>query len=161
MHWELHKIWVLKPIQHFSLRTNEVKCFAGRQPINIDSNRTQRNTVGLYDVDYIFEASFVLDARASHDVATNEDIFRRRVKNGACYHTPYLGMHPFICDVMAPPAQYTPIRLSRSFGRMLYGFDYTNKKPTPLYFEASMENGVVQIPSREYVLQNQGINHVP
>ena len=52
--WMVTKIEVLKPIRYISVRRNEVKSILGNnmEPISAEDERTQRQTVFLYDVRY-------------------------------------------------------------------------------------------------------------
>ena len=59
-HWEITRIEVLKPIRYISFKRNEVKCtLSSLEPISADDERTQRQTVFLYDVRYRITARIV------------------------------------------------------------------------------------------------------
>ena len=59
--WMVTKIEVLKPIRYISVRRNEVKSILGNnmEPISAEDERTQRQTVFLYDVRYRITAQIV------------------------------------------------------------------------------------------------------
>ena len=76
---------------------------------------------------------------------------RRRLEKGACYHQPCFGVREF-------PANFrkweggeieTAYRAqTRDLGLMLYDMDYTDAENiTPMFFRASLVNGVLQIPA--------------
>ncbi len=78
-------------------------------------------------------------------------IFERRARKGQCFNQPYLGCREFSCnfafieDPKANPAQ--TISESRDLGFMLYDMNFENPNdPQPMFFRASLDNGVVTIP---------------
>ncbi len=78
-------------------------------------------------------------------------IFERRARKGQCFNQPYLGCREFSCefrlvdDLSNEPA---PISETRDLGYMLYDLDFEKnvKEPSPAFFSACMENGVVNVP---------------
>ena len=80
-------------------------------------------------------------------------MFDRRATKGQCFTQPYLGCREFSCSfrLIKHPAQeqLQPIPETRDLGFMLYDMDYSDPKNiTPLFFRASMENGIINIPDR-------------
>lgn len=76
-------------------------------------------------------------------------MFERRAKKGQCFHRPYLGCREFACffrlvdldkDFLTPS-----IDENIDLGYMLYDMNFEQDKnnPTPLFFRAIMEKGVV------------------
>src|SRR6516165_10377552 len=66
--WRVHRIAVRKPIRFLALRRNEIKCripTRNPQPISVEDERTQRNTLALRDVEYVIEATVELTALAN------------------------------------------------------------------------------------------------
>ena len=78
-------------------------------------------------------------------------MFERRTKKGQCFHRPYLGCREFACDfrLVKNPEEETvkPISDTRDLGYMLYDMDYgtDEKEPSPLFFRAKLDKGVVDL----------------
>jgi CRISPR-associated protein Cas5d len=81
-----------------------------------------------------------------------QDILKRRIERGQCYHQPYFGCREF-------PAQFAPcqdippcpkeLEGERNLGYMLYDMDYTDLEDIrPLFFRAVLHDGVLEIPPR-------------
>lgn len=163
--WNVHRIAVLNEIQWTAFRRNEVNKRApmpavavvdagGAAPVLFaDNERAQRNTVALRDVKYEIEASFEMTNRAgpSDNPAKFADMFRRRVEGGQHFHQPYLGCRECIADVEPSDGKQTPIQESSELGLMLFDIDYASEKKKPLFFEAAMKNGVIEVPSYKEV----------
>lgn len=80
-------------------------------------------------------------------------MFERRARAGQCFNQPYLGCREFSCHfrLIDRPESETdlPIQETQDLGIMLYDIDFTNPgNPQPLFFRASIERGIVLIPSR-------------
>lgn len=164
--WHVHKIEVLKPVRWVSIRRNEVggvlpvgnirkAMNGGDSPaLYIEDSRQQRAGLFLKDVAYRIHASFSLTAKAGSSDSPGKfsEMFKRRSKKGQCFNQPYLGCREFSCefklvenDLNADAA----ISESRPLGWMLFDLDYQNQnEPMPLFFNAVMENGVINIPDR-------------
>ncbi len=96
------------------------------------------------------------DVRNDETEAKYAAMFERRARKGQCFNQPYLGCREFSCAfrLIDPAAELTtiPDELAgkRDLGWMLYDLDYTD--PTdikPLFFRATMSDGVVAIPDRD------------
>ncbi|NLD50310.1 MAG: type I-C CRISPR-associated protein Cas5 [Clostridiaceae bacterium] len=81
-------------------------------------------------------------------------MFERRAKKGQCFHRPYLGCREFACDFrlvdqQADPAE--PIKETKDLGYMLYdmNFEENINDPSPMFFRARIENGVINTDRRE------------
>jgi CRISPR-associated protein Cas5d len=160
--WHVEQIHVLAPIQFTAFRRNEVNSRApapalatvrdgGAAPLFFaDEDRAQRNTVALRDVDYLIEAHFVLtDRRGAEDnVPKFVDMFRRRVEKGQHFHQPYLGCREFVADVKPADGAPAPIAESRDLGRMLWDIEFRPDGNRPVFFEASLRDGVMHVPAR-------------
>lgn len=163
--WHIHKIEVLKPIKWISIRRNEVGAVlpvgnikkamnGGALPaLYIEEARQQRAGLFLRDVAYRLHASFSLTkkASASDNAGKFAEMFKRRAKKGQCFNQPYLGCREFSCDFrLITEAQKldSEISESRSLGWMLYDMDYQTTEPMPLFFNAVMENGIIEVPDR-------------
>jgi CRISPR-associated protein Cas5d len=162
--WQVREIWVLKPIRHFSILRNEV---SNKMAVSTakgwvqkgggyfaDKDRAQRHTLALKDVAYIIKADVVVKPHVNDDAAKYRDQFRRRVNNGQCHHTPYLGCREFSASFGPPEPDDKPIDHSDNLGRMLFDLDYANDKSgrgTPRFFSAQLENGILKIPAKEEI----------
>jgi len=147
MYWQPTEMVVLNPIRWFSMRTNELKDMTSG---NIEAKRTQRQTVGLRDVNYIFGAYFELSEEAEHTVTAFSEMFTRWLARGHRRHDPYFGMFPFLADLVPAPEKYRGIDqgVNRPLGRMLYDRDYTTEPARTLTWEPRMVSGTIAIPHR-------------
>ncbi len=167
--WNVHRIAVLNEIQWTAFRRNEVSKRApepsmalvdsgGTAPVLFaDSERAQRNTVALREVKYEIEASFEMTSRAGKgdNPAKFADMFRRRVEGGQHFHQPYLGCRECVADVEPSDGKQTPIGQSQDLGLMLFDIDYASDKKKPLFFDAVMKNGVIEVPSYQQIKSQQ------
>jgi CRISPR-associated protein Cas5d len=167
--WHIHEIAALAPIRWASFRRNEVRDLASpRVPYLVADSpdqRSQRNTLALRDVDYVVRCSFSMTARAGKgdNIPKFEEMFARRLKKGQHYEPPYLGMREMIADVGPAPEAYTPIDagVDRPLGLMFYDFEPVEiGRGRPLFFEASLQSGVVHVPQIAQVLAENGIERV-
>ncbi len=117
------------------------------------------------------------DIRADETEAKYAAMFERRAKKGQYFHKPYLGCRECVADVVliqpgTDEAKESPITETRELGWMLYDMDFVHAAPVaassgkskkkekaasspveyseirPLFFRATMTNGVVHIPDR-------------
>jgi CRISPR-associated protein Cas5d len=180
--WRIHRIAVRRPIRFLALRRNEVKSKASSrnpQPILVEDDRTQRNTLALQCVEYILEASIALTPLANQprrkpcaaDEPEGDDslgkyygMARRRIENGQCFHQPCFGCREF-------PAHFAPagpedmsvpsgLNADADLGLMLYDvFDLdvphsggkSQADPRITFFPARLQAGIVEIPSWDQV----------
>ncbi|HUP58787.1 MAG TPA: type I-C CRISPR-associated protein Cas5c [Thermoanaerobaculia bacterium] len=158
--WRIERIKVLAPIVFTSIRRNEVNArissdsaiswMRGTERPEVyfaDEDRAQRHTLALRDVDYVVEAYFELTSRAgtADNVNKFEEIFRRRVEKGQCFHRPYLGCREFTADFANSDGHPVPIPETRLLGRMLFDLDY-GEPNRPLFFDAGLVDGVLAVP---------------
>jgi len=164
--WHIHKIEVLKPIRWINIRRNEVGAVlptgnitkamkGGAAPaLYIEDNRQQRAGLFLRDVAYRIHASFSLtpDAGKDDNPGKFSEMFKRRAKKGQCFNQPYLGCREFACNFsLVEDIEQAPAALNenRTLGWMLYDLDYQNNEDSsPLFFNAEMKNGIIDIPDR-------------
>lgn len=187
--WQVTRIEVLKPINRFSIRRNEVKKMMStqRDGFYIGDERTQKASYILRDVEYRIYAKMVYvplrersaevqkhfdekyseSEKQSDNPRKYQEIFERRAKAGQCFTMPYLGCREFTCEfelVEEPELEEAkPIPDSKDLGIMLYDLDFgvdgptkeqqkerkeKLKKPIPMFFQAVMENGVIEVPDR-------------
>lgn len=172
--WHVRRITVLKPIRYVSIRRNEVQDkiatnsvqkwmadpakfepyladSAGRRDIQ-GENRTQRNTLALRDVAYVIEASVEVPngfSRSNPPIKYRE-MFERRVTRGQCFQQPYLGIREFAACFERLDGSDTPpdeLRLNQAYdmGLMLFDIDYTTQPHRPLFAEATLCRGVLDV----------------
>lgn len=165
MVWIVDKIYVRKPIQFTNIRRNEVKSKISASSvlqvmngankelyINTKDDIVQRASLLLKDVEYIIEAHFEMTQKAneSDNPGKFQDIFKRRLQSGKCYHTPYLGTREFPayfspCEEEHIKTAYEDIE-EKDLGFMLYDFDYSDEKePQPKFFRAILRKGVLDV----------------
>lgn len=172
--WYVRRITVLKPIRYMSIRRNEVQDriatnnvqkwmadpttfepyladSAGRHDVQ-GENRTQRNTLALRDVAYLIEASIEVPngfSRSNPPIKYRE-MFERRVTRGQCFQQPYLGIREFAACFARPDGTEAPpdgLRLNEAhdLGLMLFDIDYTSQSHRPLFAEATLRHGVLDV----------------
>ncbi len=165
--WHIHKIEVLKPVCWVNIRRNEVGAVLPVGNINkamkggalpvlyVEDARQQRAGLFLKNVAYRLHGSFTLTdkAGASDNAGKFAEMFKRRAKKGQCFSQPYLGCREFSCDfrlVEDIEKESSAIEDSRELGWMLYDMDYQQSNdPIPLFFNAVMNNGVIDVPARQ------------
>jgi CRISPR-associated protein Cas5d len=169
MRWIVGRIDVLRPIRKASVRRNEVgvegvghkmsvenilAAMSGRSvQLGIDADdenaRQQRASIILNDVDYLIFAQIALTEQASPEdpLPKYVEMFRRRAAAGQCFHRPYLGTREFAADFALIERDFpTPIADTRDLGWMLYDIDYSGPNPVPLFFEARLNAGRLDLP---------------
>ncbi len=162
--WRVTRIDVLEPIRWGSVRRNEVASVVSTDSVKTtmnrgkgalglyaDEDRQQRAALLLREVDYLIHARFELTDQAGPDdtLAKYAAMFRRRAEKGQCFNQPYLGCREFSAafawvDPAGPWPE--PIADSRDLGWMLYDLEYRGSEPTPCFFRAQLDNGVVRVP---------------
>lgn len=164
----IDKIFVLNKIKFENIRRNEVtqkisapnvKNFIKNPKNDIyiatSENRTQRAAMFLKNVRYVIEAHMMIKNFESpvENLGKFYAIFQRRIENGQCYHTPYLGAREF-------PANFRPYNNlaiktaypneTRDLGFILYDMDYSDSENIrPMFFRAVMKNGVINVSKPE------------
>ena len=166
--WQVDRIFVRAPIRFLNLRRNEVEA-----TVNAGSVRTvmkrgqgdlwlsapdkiqQRAALLLRDVRYVIEAHFDMTDRAApgDNPGKFQDIMKRRIQKGQSYHQPYFGCREFPANFkwrVEPPVCPRELSGERDLGWMLYDLDYADPEDVkPLFFRAKLENGVLNVPSRD------------
>ena len=162
--WVVNRIHVLNEIRFDSIRRNEVegKIPAGNitqamQGKEVDlhqyasKERQQRASLVLRDVAYVIEAHFELTDRAGPEdtVEKHYNMALRRMRDGQCFHRPYLGCREFpVKDFRLLENEPTPPSChkgERDLGWMLWDIDFDDRI-TPRFFRASMRSGVIEVP---------------
>lgn len=166
--WKVTRIDVLNPVAWISVRRNEVRAIiasasvksamktgTGSLGLYIENNREQRAGLLLRDVRYRIFADMLFDQSKDQEANYGKyaAMFTRRAEKGQCFNRPYLGCREFSCsfrlvsDLMNEPAS---IHETRSLGWMLYDMDFSDKyNPTPRFFNAEMQNGIIYVPAWE------------
>jgi CRISPR-associated protein Cas5d len=150
--WHISQIDVLKPIRWISIRRNEVgKTMSPRADglfVDDPKTREQRASLLLREVSYAIHAHFTMTDQSGPEdsVKKFEEIFKRRVQKGQCFHHPYLGCREFCAHFELLEDELVAIDETRDLGFMLYDIDFTGKENTPLWFRAGIKNGCLRVP---------------
>lgn len=162
--WHIRRIFLLSRPRFIQFKRNEVtrrasvgtahRVMRSGQPQDYfaDEDRAQRNTLALRDVDYAVEAEFrMTDRRGAEDNPNKfDDMFRRRLEKGQLHMQPYLGCREFPARI--EPYGGTPAPLedeTRNLGLMLHDVRYSAAGNKPVFFEARLERGVIDVPEWE------------
>jgi len=150
MNWQIHRIEVLKRPQYISVKKNEIhdlthdKNIKNDIPVDVLQHRTQRNNQILYDVAYNIYATIRLENQTS-DINKHNEIFNRRLRNGQHHHQPYLGQKEYTALVSTIDDNWSSINLNISIPNMLFDVYFDDKRSHPIYFDADVKNGVLEI----------------
>jgi CRISPR-associated protein Cas5d len=150
--WYVRRILILKPIKFFSIKRNEIKAKQHSKAIEIEKERTQRNSIILRDVAYIIEASvYQTKIDKSNLPVKYVEMFQRRVAKGQCFRRPFLGTREFAAEFCEPNAKDTPISDIIPIGSMLFDIFYDKSgKPSPLFFyDVAILNGELDCSVKE------------
>lgn len=168
--WQITRIEVLNPVRWFSIMRNEVGAVgSGRQtavPISATKSRQQKNSLMLRDVRYRVYARMVYlppskrKGATAHEPGSDENpgkyqaMFERRASKGQCFTMPYFGTRECMANFKLLPDNAKGdddlLQESRDLGWMLYDMDHTDAtNPTPMFFEARMRNGVIEVPDTD------------
>ena len=171
MRWVVDRIYVLNPIRFTNIRRNEVECKLSAANVKAVMNGgekelavytageiVQRASLILRDVRYVVEAHFEMtdQANAGDNPGKFQDIIKRRLRRGQCYHQPYFGCREFparfqLYEGEAVPTAY-PNEEERQLGYMLYDKDYrTPGDIQPRFFRAVLRRGVLDLTDCEVV----------
>ena len=167
LRYHIDKIYLLAPIRFTNIRRNEVKSTllasaalsaakGGRLPaLYTSQDIQQRAALVLQDVHYVIECHFDLTERAApgDNAGKFQDILRRRLTRGQCYHTPYFGCREFPASFREWPGGTVPtVPLTQDLGWMLYDLDYKDPQNIqPQFFRARLVNGVLNCRNAEVV----------
>lgn len=157
--WHVEEIVMLKYPRYFSMVRNEVNSRASERAArawekigggyDAANDRSQRHTLGLRDVAYIIRAQVALKPGVTEDIAKYRDQFRRRVRNGQCYATPYLGTRECSAFFAEPDGTEQPVDYTTDIGMMLDDLDYApdgSGRGTPRFWNARVERGILRPP---------------
>ena len=164
LRWCVTRIHVCAPIRFTNIRRNEVKdtisaahvksvmTKGGELVLATPSSIQQRAAMVLRDVRYVVEARFEMTDRAApgDNPGKFQEIMRRRLEKGQCYHTPCFGVREFParfrhCTELPPCPE--ELRGEKDLGWMLLDLDYTDPgNITPRFFRAILRDGVLEVP---------------
>ncbi len=168
LRWVIDKIYVLSPIKMTNIKRNEVKAkiLAGNVKSAMAGGRTelllstsdeiqQRSALVLQKVRYVISAHFEItqNAAQSDNPGKFQDIIKRRLRKGQCYHQPYFGCREFPAAFREWQGGEIPtIDESRDLGFMLWDMDYSDRTDIrPQFFRAKLEKGVLHLEDCEVV----------
>jgi CRISPR-associated protein Cas5d len=159
--WRIEAIHVLKPIRYFSILRNEVNSRASERSAaswqrggggyDATADRAQRHTLALRDVEYIILAQAYVHPGIQDNPAKFRDQLRRRVRDGRCFTTPFLGCREFAAGFAEPDGTEQPLPIDEQIGPMLLDLDYEpgrSGRGQPRFFQARLEQGVLRVPPR-------------
>ena len=145
--WYIRRILVLKPVQYASIKRNEIKSKQGNNPIIVEDNRSQRNSIVLRDVAYVIEASIYQDKYDEKNPPKKyAEMFTRRVRKGQCYRRPYLGTREFSCEFYEPSESDKPITEDIPIGSIFFDIYYDEKGGLePVFaYDAAIRSGIFE-----------------
>ena len=160
LRWIIDRIHVCAPIRFTNLRRNEVKSTllssaalsaakGGTPPVLYTSEDIQqRAAMVLQDVHYVIECHFDLTDRAapSDNPGKFQDILRRRLRKGQCYHQPCFGCREFPANFREWPGGDIPaLKVTQDLGFMLHSLDYSDSANIrSQFFRAKLVDGVME-----------------
>ena len=159
MQYHIDRIYVLNPIRFTNVRRNEVKskllssaalsaAKGGDAPaLYTSQDIQQRAAMILRDVHYVIECHFNMTDKAADgdNPGKFQDILRRRLNRGQCYHQPCFGCREFPASFREWQSGDIPtVNLNQDLGYMLYDMDYSDQDAIqPHFFRAKLVNGVL------------------
>ncbi|MCD8054581.1 MAG: type I-C CRISPR-associated protein Cas5c [Lachnospiraceae bacterium] len=169
LEYKIDRIYVMNPIRTTSIKRNEVKSkiLAGNVRktmidgkgdlyLNTSDERNQRSSLVLQDVRYVIEAHFDMTSKAapSDNPGKFQDILKRRIRKGQCYHQPYFGCREFPAHFRAWEGQVIrPIPVDKDLGYMLYDMNYEDlDNIQPMFFHAQLNQGVMEVENCEVIM---------
>lgn len=165
MRWIIDRIRVCSPILFTNVRRNEVKDTVSARKVKQAMEKgtadlylatpesiQQRAAMVLRDVRYVIEAHFEMTDKAAEgdNPGKFQDIIKRRLARGQCYHQPCFGVREFpasfqLCE--SPPPCPDELKGERDLGWMLLDLDYSDlENITPLFFRGILRDGVLEVP---------------
>lgn len=160
MKYHIDRIYLLNPVRFTNIRRNEVKSTllssaalsaakGGAAPVLYTSaDIQQRAALVLQDVHYVIECHFTMTNKAApgDNPGKFQDILRRRLNKGQCYHQPCFGCREFPANFREWPADepIPALPVTQDLGFMLYDLDYSDPgNIRSKFFRAKLENGVL------------------
>ena len=112
-------------------------------------NIQQRAALVLQDVHYVIECHFTMTEKAApgDNPGKFQDILRRRLAKGQCYHQPCFGCREFPANFRewhGKAEEIPALPLTQDLGFMLYDLDYSDPENIrSQFFRAKLKNGVL------------------
>lgn len=162
LRWIIDKIYVCNPIKMTNIRRNEVKSKVNAKSVKsvMQGNKKelylcstddiqQRAALVLQDVRYVIEAHFEMTSKANEtdNPGKFQDIMKRRLKKGQCFHTPYFGVREFSTKFALYEEKEVKTALTgeKDLGYMLYDLEYQKENIEPTFFHAILKDGVLDL----------------
>ena len=160
MKYHIDRIYLLNPVRFTNIRRNEVKSTllssaalsaakGGAAPVLYTSaDIQQRAALVLQDVHYVIECHFTMTDKAApgDNPGKFQDILRRRLNKGQCYHQPCFGCREFPANFREWPGDSIPaLKVSQDLGFMLHSLDYSDSANIrSQFFRAKLVDGVME-----------------
>ena len=158
--YHIDRVYLLSPIRFTNIRRNEVKSTllasaalsaakGGVAPfLYTSADIVQRASMVLQDVHYVIECHFTMTDKAApgDNPGKFQDILRRRLNRGQCYHQPCLGCREFPANFREWPADepIPALPVTQDLGFMLYDLDYSDPgNIRSKFFRAKLVDGVL------------------
>lgn len=170
LRWHIDRIHVLNPIRFTNIRRNEVKSKLSAQKarsamqkgcgqlyLSAPDDIQQRAAMVLRNVRYVIEAHFTMtdNANETDNEGKFQDIIKRRLRRGQCYHQPYFGCREFPVNFSLFEGEEIHSIYEgqeRDLGYMLYDMDYSDLMDIePMFFRAKLKDGVLDLRDCEVV----------
>lgn len=162
LRWIIDKIYVCNPIKMTNIRKNEVKSKVNAKSVKSAMQGSkkelylcstddiqQRAALVLQDVRYVIEAHFEMTSKANEtdNPGKFQDIMKRRLKKGQCFHTPYFGVREFPArfDLYEEKEVKTALTGEKDLGYMLFDLDFQKESIEPMFFHAILKDGVLDL----------------
>lgn len=158
--YHIDRVYLLSPIRFTNIRRNEVKSTllasaalsaakGGTAPfLYTSADIVQRASMVLQDVHYVIECHFTMTDKAApgDNPGKFQDILRRRLNRGQCYHQPCFGCREFPANFREWPAgePIPALPVTQDLGFVLYDLDYSD--PANIrskFFRAKLVDGVL------------------
>jgi CRISPR-associated protein Cas5d len=162
--WVVTEVDVLRDVRWISFVRNEVNSRASDRTARgwmqaggvggyvASEDRAQRHTLALRDVAYVIRAHQVLRTDVTDDPAKYRDQFRRRVAEGRCFATPFLGCREFSAWFGPPDGADRPIDADVDLGLILGDITYEKSgRVTPQFFAAALRAGTMKVPAPDQI----------
>lgn len=109
---------------------------------------TPRMTTALKNVAVVIEAYPLIFTPVGKDGQINTpkkytECLERRVRKGQCRSQPYFGCREFAAEFRLATDKDRPVALDAPLGRMLYDIIFRREGNRPIFFDATLKNGVL------------------
>jgi len=160
-YWQVCAMEVLHPIGYATFKRNELKSKMPRIPavnpmkacLDIEEDRTQRQSVVLRDVRYRITAKIMARPDFAGRVSHLYDQFERRARRGQMFVQPVMGTREFPAYFEWGSTGEAPIPQDQDFGLMVYDVFDLNEwqvgaqaQPRVSLYRARMRQGVIDVP---------------